>query len=301
MDPERLPTGEPRPRLVKALRGHSNCDVLLLAEGRSGRIFVRKRAREPRQNDRLQSQCAKQTRAFAEGMAVPAVHASALRDGLFQFDMDYVRGMTVAHACLAARDVPSRDLFRFLAEVLNGLGARCEGAIPADRFVAKIGDIATACETRPPLAPLRGRIAALADSLAGAQWEGIPRTACHGDLTLENVMMARHGGFCLIDLDVPELCSTWLDLAKLRQDTHGLWCLRTLVTEAAPEAQFRNAYLRLAPLRRLVDELVETLAPEASARMPQLTAFHLLRTLPYCRDAATGGFVLDRAEALIAG
>src|SRR5204863_8802633 len=51
-------------------------------------------------------------------------------------------------------------------------------------------------------------------------------TLCHGDLTLENMMVDRDGQIWAIDLLDAPYEHYWFDFAKLNQDLEGGWYLR---------------------------------------------------------------------------
>jgi hypothetical protein len=48
-----------------------------------------------------------------------------------------------------------------------------------------------------------------------------------------------------------------------------------------------------------VQAMVMRLEPALASRLPQLTALHLLRTLPYTSDEKLTAFILTRAAALL--
>lgn len=138
----------------------------------------------------------------------------------------------------------------------------------------------------------------LGSVLRRVDWRGLPQSDCHGDLTLENILLKPDGTIALIDCDVPDLTGLWFDLAKLYQDFDGFWCLRGLAREGA-SLRFLNAVLALRRLRAVVDEVVAAELPELPRLLPALVGLNLLRTLPYCTETATALFVIDRARVVL--
>ena len=65
-------------------------------------------------------------------------------------------------------------------------------------------------------------------------WDNIPESPCHGDLTLENILLTAGKTVGLIDCDEAFVSSWWLDFGKLFQDIAGHWCLRGLYAAGAP-------------------------------------------------------------------
>jgi hypothetical protein len=118
-------------------------------------------------------------------------------------------------------------------------------------------------------------------------------------MTLENILLCPSRGVVMIDCDEAFASSWWLDAAKLCQDTAGHWCMRTLYRERHGSAAWLNAHQRMARMNAEVQALVIRLEPRLAARLPQLTALHLLRTLPYTTDENLTVFTLTRASALL--
>jgi hypothetical protein len=117
-------------------------------------------------------------------------------------------------------------------------------------FHRKIAETAAAAEFAFPSAFTD--IVAMAAALIGRTWAGIPGSACHGDMTLENLLLPQNRNTVFIDCDEPFISSYWLDLAKLCQDIDGHWCLRQLYLEGTSGPTLVNAAERL---QRLVQPL----------------------------------------------
>ena len=66
----------------------------------------------------------------------------------------------------------------------------------------------------------------------------IATTFCHGDLTLENMVIDRDGRIWLIDLLDSPLEHHWQDVAKLHQDLTGGWYLRRVAPIARSALDF---------------------------------------------------------------
>lgn len=283
---------------VKALDGHSGARVDLCRD--AGRYFVRKRATDPARNVRLAAQADKQVEARGEGLRCPAVLRRGDDGGLFFFDMDYVSGDSVAH--LARDGAISFDPARFrsfLATTLQHYCDRPTGRIRPSDIRDKLETVEARALAQPRLAELHGGIRRVAADLREWPWPEVDQTTCHGDLTLENILVTTDDDFALIDFDAVELSSGVLDAAKLMQDTVGLWCLRKLAVQQPNSIDFLNARMNLKWLENEIATLGRTLFPQHTDHLPRMAALHLMRTLPYTTDKAEAVFTLQNIMSLL--
>jgi len=110
-------------------------------------------------------------------------------------------------------------------------------------------------------------------------------TVCHGDLTLENLLIDRDARLWALDLTAPPFEHVWFDVAKLGQDLNGGWYLRS----GPPiPASVRDCVLRQ------IDSVVDLPGTEVLAA---LEAISFARILPYA-SAHDRPFVLERVRAL---
>jgi hypothetical protein len=270
------------------LRGHSGAHVMLHANGRSS--FVRKTAAHPGVNARLMAQAEKQHRLFMLALPFPRVLGQSLQDGHARFDMAYLPGRTLADAAINAAPFDAAMVARTVERML-WLFMPCAGAaIPATLFQDKIAAIARMDDPA---------VRACATRLMACDWSGIPESPCHGDLTLENILLTAGKTVAFIDCDEAWVSSWWLDFGKLFQDIDGHWCLRELYAPEAPTVRRVNAIQKLAPLGQVFRSLAEACDPALPARLPQLAALSLLRAAPYAREAQTRAFICARAGHLL--
>jgi aminoglycoside phosphotransferase len=280
-----------------ALTGHSGAELTLFEA--DGQNFVRKQARSTSQNARLAAQCDKLRRAHAAGIACPAVFQSGGEAGLFWFDMEYVAADSLAHALVAGREPDWAHLLPQIAGFPALFRQSGTGVIPAAQFRGKFGSIAAACLANAATAPTQGRISQLIARLQACDWDGIPDSDCHGDFTLENILLRADGRVVLIDFDVPEQSSWWLDIAKLFQDLMGHWCLRHVVLADPEGVEALNARLAMSRAAARMERVVGPMIEGGVERLRPLIAFHLMRTLPYARDSLIVDYVLQRVEAVL--
>jgi hypothetical protein len=139
---------------------------------------------------------------------------------------------------------------------------------------------------------------AAAARLRRLDWRGIPCSASHGDMTLENIIQKEDGTVVFIDLLDGELSSFWLDIAKLYQDVQSLWFLRHFDESAGSQARYWDLRLTVQFLHEQLQRALMARWPQAIARLPQLLAFQLFRIFPYCTDPGILRFLVDAIASL---
>lgn len=267
-----------------ALAGHSGARVVLHA--RHADSFVRKTASTPSHNARLLAQIEKQRDLARSAVPFPAILASGLdAQGCAFFDMAYVPGRTIADAVMNSTAFDAETVLAAVDKLL-WLFRACRGeALAARAFHDKIDTIAGSVDGEA--------VRDCARLLHDFDWNGIPTSPSHGDLTLENIMLGTERNVVFIDCDAPWVSSYWLDIGKLFQDLTGHWCLRRL---AQTDIRRANAIEKLAQLERLFRPMLE---PDLAKRLPQLVALNLFRALPYATGHDTAAFICTRIRRVL--
>jgi aminoglycoside phosphotransferase (APT) family kinase protein len=255
------------------------------------RWFVRKAARDPAGSARLRRQLDKQL-AFGQALdgavRVPELLDQGELDGRFYFDMEFVRGMDgisyLRRASYAEVVGVADRLCGYLDEIATRPPSGGTGPSLFDALYAKL------CEVHRRTDRLTGETLAQL-FLALEQLRGLSAdlgpTMCHGDLTLENLIIDERGAFCLLDfLDAP-FEHWWQDVAKLHQDLDGGWYLLS----------------QPAIARCVLDYLSRRVLAAASRRAPMYARIHAVllactfaRILPYARTPEELQFVTARVD-----
>lgn len=294
--PETLP---PALRLVPdaiTLSGHSGAELRLLVDGTMP--LVRKTAGSIQQNARLMAQSRKQRSLFNCGVPFPIVPFDGIAsDGRAYFDMEYIPGRTAAEVILDGDRLDESLITDAVARFLEFARFTNAMEIPPDLFLSKIVVIEAA--RTPACRPHAREISRIARRLKAQDWSGIPASLCHGDLTLENLIISAEGGVVFIDCDDCFTSSWWLDAAKLFQDVIGHWCVRSLYLDGPRDSRLLKAAEQFHRLETALRRLFDTLEPKLGPRLQPLTALHLFRTVPYARDEATVSFVLRSIEKVL--
>jgi aminoglycoside phosphotransferase len=283
---------------IHDLYGNSGARVALHTGSRGS--YVRKTAGNAAANERLLAQAMKQNQLGRSGVVLPRVLISGHHeDGLAFFDMEYIAGRTVADAVV--NDAPfDRHALGAALQRIFWLFTSCrDEAVPASLFHAKIDEIATRAPLRGQSAHLAPQILDCTERLNACDWNDIPQSPCHGDLTLENIMLANARGIVFIDCDEAWVSSFWLDAGKLFQDIAGHWCIRQLYDAESSAIRRTGAVQKLERLSRDIRALVAAADPALPARLPQLAALGLFRALPYARTVAVAEFICARIGAVL--
>ncbi len=263
------------------LRGFSGCKVFLI-EGRGNR-YVRKIAKDKDYNDRLIQQKEKQKR-FDGGkgcfLTATVLREGSTPSGLYYFDMNFLSGESAA---FALESLPLCRMQMWSSSFLALCPVEHGGFLSPQLFRDKISLL------KASLASFSAH--ALIDTamtrLDQAAWTSIPQSSCHGDLTLENIII-HDGRFYLIDF-LDSFADSWfVDAAKLMQDFYGRWSFRH-------KPMSHNAELRLLALRERVEAGWTERHKDCLPVINNLYILNLLRILPYCSTHAE----IERVENML--
>ncbi len=264
---------------ITLLKGYSGCKILLVDA--SEKSFIRKISSDCAYNERLLKQCRKQSMCgFGK---TPRVFGSGYVDGLFFFDMQYVRGATLAEYLL---QVPATYLKATVEKIYSAAAhGYCVGGnngICAEIQTSIRGKI----ESLRHLQSAYANLTEVLEYLDSLSWSGIRVGDCHGDMTLENIIVDSAGEFYMIDFLDSFAESPVIDIAKILQDIFLRWSYRYRTLSVYEDIRLSDA----------CDVFLGLLGRDASLKK---TAFdillvNLLRIYPYIKDEKTRVF-LDAA------
>lgn len=281
--------------LIKELSGHSGCRVSLY--GGSSLAFVRKESPNVLYNSRLINQMEKQIRFHDSYGNCPRVLSSGYIEAMFYFDMEYLVGDSISSIIQRSDLVKIDSIAIQICEVLLDFSRRVSGKLPRHLFEKKILEIRQATIFLSP--EIRENAEACLSFLEASNWLDIPFGFCHGDLTLENMLVGRDGRLLLIDfLDGP-LQSPWLDLAKIHQDCVGLWFLRMPILSSQVPPDTTHIMMMLRLLTRQMKTILNTAFSDAYGLLHALTVLQLMRALPYASDISTQRFIVQSSKRLM--
>lgn len=274
------------------LAGHSLNRVYLVSDD-DHNWFIRKVSREPAGNVRLRHQVEKQA-SFGQKVGTilptPAIEGEGEVDGRYYFDMEFVRGQD---AVSFLRHATYDEVRRFTEVLCNYIRA----AAIQDALI-RTTDFANLFEAAyRKLCDVQQRTKRLPDSCLSRIFLGLNclvrhpaamPTLCHGDLTLENLIIDGHGKVWTIDLLDAPFETYWHDVAKLHQDLDAGWY------------HLRHPRISQAVLHYISRHLLHTatsIDPDYEKAHIVMLAVSMARILPYA-NADEQEFLLDRIVTL---
>lgn len=270
---------------TRNLGGHSGCKILLCEEN-DNKVFVRKISSNYEYNERLKVQAFKQE-SFATGQVkTPKVYAKGYtQDGLFYFDMEYIQGITMAEYMNTIEIGKVKNLVESL--VTNILSPNSDStAVDEAVFYNKISSL------KEKLSNDNNYIIDEAiEMLNSHSWKNFPKTFCHGDMTLENIIV-KDGQMYLIDF-LDSFYDCWImDISTLLQDVQTLWSYRN-----QKEINV-NTLIRLMVFRDILIDTMNKMSSGIIVEAYYALLLKLIRIYPYTHDALTYEF-LNRKTASV--
>jgi len=272
--------------IVKNLSGHSGCSITLCKKD-DGCFFVRKVSGDTKYNIRLKKQYIKQSRFKSEGTFSPRIFEHGMIDGLFFFDMEYVRCITMAEYVKTIEIGKINNLVEKLFSTLpitnSSINSRAN-----DIFSKKINGLSKQITTETI------SVKKALEKLKVFDFSNIPCSQCCGDLTLENILISDNGDIYLIDF-LDSFYNSWIiDVAKLLQDLEVHWSYRHSNVDF-------NAKMRLALVKDYILNNVLKL-PNGTLAINQIyhvLLLNMLRIIPYTKDDFTYDFVVKAIEKIL--
>ncbi|WP_337663482.1 phosphotransferase, partial [[Ruminococcus] lactaris] len=271
---------------ITDLGGHSGCKILL-CEKNNNEIFVRKISSDKNYNKRLAVQAKKQATYSNPNIKVPKVLQTGYTDdGLFYFDMEYVQGITMAEYIKTIEIGKVRSICE---SIVNNIVSRDSENTDVDEsiFTTKIASL------KEKLQPQNNPVINDAIELLNKHsWKRFRKTQCHGDLTLENIIVKDNQLYLIDFLDSFYDC--WImDISTIMQDVQTMWSYRH-----DEEAEI-NTKLRLLVFRDILMDTVKRVSPEDYLEVYYALLLKLIRIFPYTKDKETYDFLNDKTTSII--
>lgn len=264
------------------LKGYSGCKLKLIEDDKKN--YVKKISVNENYNSRLKAQCFKQSNVTLNGFKACKVYDSGIEDGLFYFKMDYIQGKTLAEKMFTV------DLceIQFITEKILLHAANYEKInLDADSiFQAKIKDLQKKLSARVHLNKAF-------TMLKNFSWQYVVNSKCHGDLTLENIIVS---GDDLTPIDfLDSFYDSWMiDAAKILQDADIMWSYRYTPPNS-------NLIVRLTIMRDLIVKKINQMfmGDKILETVYMILLLNLLRIFPYVKDRLTEKFLSTKTLYLV--
>lgn len=272
--------------IIKQLSGHSGCIVNLVKKNNTD-IYVSKQSGDINYNFRLKKQCKKQDNFVSKSnVKAPKVLNCGYKENLFYFNMEFVQGKTMAEY---TNDIKINEITDFMKCLFKSL-------YWSDNKIDKKADVIF----RKKVLSLEKNLSELDflkdtfNMLKAFDWSKVYKSPCHGDLTLENILVTQDKTLYLIDF-LDSFYNSWMiDIAKLLQDLELKWSFRHTVISS-------NRALRLQVAKEtLIEEILNT----ENGKEKLNTIYHILllnviRIYPYTKDEKTFNYLNNAVELLM--
>lgn len=271
------------------LGGHSGCRILLIEED-DGNVYVRKISRDVDYNNRLYVQSEKQASFFKKTITAPEVYNQGYtEEGLFFFDMQYIQGMTLAEYIKTMEIGKIKGLVQSL---VDSLIPKTEADTATDMAVAQIFSKKLS-DLRNTLKFNNNTVIENALSLLEKHdWRKYTQTACHGDMTLENIIIKNDRLYFIDFLD--SFYDSWfLDIGTLLQDVQVMWSYRF------QKNTNMNTVLRLIVFRDLLLDAIRQINPDYEIEIYYALLQKLIRIYPYTEDEYSYKFLNEKTSLVV--
>lgn len=272
--------------IITDLGGHSGCKILLF-ETDDNDVFVRKISGSLDYNERLEEQARKQKRYKSNTVKVPKVLEMGYTEaGLFFFDMEYVQGITLAEYMKTIEIGKIRGLVESLVNNVVSFEAN-DNKVDERVFIEKISSLEAKLSKDNNIV-----VNDAINMLKNHSWSNFVKTNCHGDLTLENIIVKDNQLYLIDFLDSFYDC--WImDISTIMQDVQTMWSYRM-----QDEINI-NTLLRLIVFRDILMDEVNKLVGDKSIEVYYALLLKLIRIYPYTKDERTYQFLNEKTKAIM--
>lgn len=270
------------------LRGYSGCNLEIVESG--GKKCVRKIAADISYNVRLKEQKNKQENLSIPGFKTCKVFDDGYMDGRYYFIMEYINGKTLAEEMELMELSDLEDVIADFMDVFGSYNSfdNNAGAVFEKKLNEVDNNINESCHES-----LDEAISSAIRMLKEYSWEYVIQSPCHGDMTMENILIQR-GRMYLIDF-LDSFYDSWMiDAAKLLQDSEYMWSYRGREISS-------NLCVRMTVFR---DLLTEAILKMPKGKQILSTIYHILllnflRIVPYVNNSFDQEYIVDTIKKIM--
>lgn len=262
------------------LSGHSGCKIILI-EDKKNKRFIKKISSNSNYNERLKSQCLKQINFNSKYIFTPKVMKYGINsEGLFYFDMEYISGITLSEYMKTISVNKIQNIANIIIKhyLIENINIQQKDNQVQNIFLNKIMDTASKLKVE------NKNIKEAICLLKKYEYYDFEKSFCHGDLTLENIIIANNRIYYIDFLD--SFYDSWLlDVAKLLQDTQTFWSYRN------DNKLNENLLIRLMIFRDIILSELKSLNENYIRDSYYALLLNILRIYPYTFDIKTLNFL----------
>lgn len=272
------------------LGGHSGCQIYLVEED-DGRVFVRKISKDKAYNNRLRAQSEKQASFSGDPIKTPKVLNDGYTEtGLYFFDMEYIQGVTLAEYIKTMEIGKIKGLVEIL---VNSLVPKTQTILSAEQKKSIVDIFSKKLSSLRKVLAGNNEVANKAlDLLDIHDWSKLIPSQCHGDMTLENIIIKNDQLYFIDFLD--SFYDSWfMDIGTLLQDIQVMWSYRF------QDEVSMNTVLRLIVFRDLLLDEIKKLDSSYVIEIYYSLLQKLIRIYPYTKDELTYQFLNEKTAIVL--
>ena len=275
--------------IVKSLKGHSGCVLSILKK--DDVLYVRKSSAGKEYNMRLKKQLLRQLAFKSSTVKTPKIYEYGYKDNLFYFDMEYISSVTLAeYISFANVNRSFSNIIEFLKLLFDNLYLKDTEQNPKANtiFCKKIRDLKSKLINQNENFKLAFYV------LENFDWSNIDKSPCHGDLTLENILIDKNKQLYLIDFLDSFYYSWMIDIAKLLQDLDRNWSYRNITLDRDTKTRIQYAK------ELLIDEIKKL--PNGQEKLKSIyhiLLLNIIRIYPYSKDKLTINYLDEKVKYLV--
>lgn len=272
------------------LGGHSGCHIFLI-EDDNGSVYVRKISKNESYNNRLKLQSEKQASFLGGIIKAPKVYNQGYtEDGLYFFDMEYIQGITLSEYIKTVEIGKIKGLVETLVRNLvptkQDTISNEQKMVISKIFFEKISDLHKKLSGKNEIINQALRV------LESHDWSKLLPSQCHGDMTLENIIIKNDSLYFIDFLD--SFYDSWfLDIGTLLQDVQVMWSYRFQKTISM------NTVLRLLVFRDLLLDEIRKIDSSYEVEIYYSLLQKLMRIYPYTKDKVTYEFLNEKTRDVL--
>lgn len=256
------------------LKGFSGCELEIIDVDEHK--CVRKRSSSIDYNHRMLEQKRKQSDVHIGDLNNCRVIDEGNENGLYYFDMEYINGMTLADYM---ESIELSDIDQMVFKLTNHYSMYTERDDKASGFFCrKVSDVKNAIYNNSIVKRDNDTIQEAINELEHYSWKYVVNSPCHGDMTMENILIDKDGCYLIDFLD--SFYDTWqIDAAKLLQDAECYWSYRY-------KPMTMNLKVRLLIFRDLCIEKIMKMqsGKDFLDSVYHILLLNILRIFPYVKN-----------------
>lgn len=269
--------------VIRVMDGFSGCEIILCKNSLNG-YFIRKKSRSVSYNSRLELQIEKQKglgNMLGDMVKVPKIFSRGYSGKLLFYDMEYIKGKTAINFIRTAPDKNIIDviskivalIIRFSVEpkIMNKNNSK-PYSIFVEAVFSKTNSILCSLEIDNDL---KRRIYYSLEKIISYNY--VNETFCHGDFTLENIIIDGNKDIWLIDFLDCFFSHYWFDIAKVYQDLEGEWF-------RIKNPDFKVPLFKMYSAKNTFDNLIDQNFSDYKKIHYFLLTLNFLRILPYIKE-----------------